>query len=76
MKALRAIKLRMSDNLSGIKSYAGKIDGKWVLVAWDYKTKVLSYTFDESITAGKHIFEFTVTDAKNNVSTFTAEFNR
>ncbi|MCO5934059.1 M23 family metallopeptidase [Mucilaginibacter sp. RB4R14] len=76
MKALRAIKLRMSDNLSGIKSYVGKIDGKWVLVEWDYKTKVLSYTFDDSIAAGKHKFEFTVTDAKNNVSTFTAEFYR
>ncbi|MEB0250073.1 M23 family peptidase, partial [Mucilaginibacter sp. 5B2] len=76
MKALRAIKLRMSDNLSGIKSYVGKIDGKWVLVEWDYKTKVLSYTFDNSIAAGKHKFEFTVTDAKNNVSTFTAEFYR
>jgi murein DD-endopeptidase MepM/ murein hydrolase activator NlpD len=76
MKLLRAIKLRMSDNLSGIKSYAGKIDGKWVLVVWDYKTKVLSYTFDDSIAAGKHTFEFTVTDAKNNVNTFKAEFNR
>ncbi|MFD0765617.1 M23 family metallopeptidase [Mucilaginibacter lutimaris] len=76
MKALRAIKLRMGDNLSGVKSYVGKIDGKWVLVEWDYKTKVLSYTFDNSIAAGKHKFEFTVTDAKNNVSTFTAEFYR
>jgi hypothetical protein len=48
----------------GIKSYAGKIDGKWVLVAWDYKTKVLSYTFDDSIAPGKHTFEFTVTDVQ------------
>jgi murein DD-endopeptidase MepM/ murein hydrolase activator NlpD len=76
MKLLKAIKLRMSDNLSGIKSYAGKIDGKWVLVVWDYKTKVLSYTFDDSIAPGKHTFEFTVTDAKNNAGTFKAEFTR
>jgi hypothetical protein len=39
----------MSDNLSGIKSYTGKIDGKWVLMEWDYKTKVLSYTFNNDI---------------------------
>lgn len=76
MKAMRAIKMRMGDNLSGVKKYEGKIDGKWVLVEWDYKTKVLSYTFDSSITTGKHKFEFTVTDAKNNVSTFKAEFYR
>ncbi|RFZ95247.1 M23 family peptidase [Mucilaginibacter conchicola] len=76
MKALHSIRMRMSDNLSGVKSYAGKIDGKWVLVEWDYKTKVLSYTFDDSIAPGKHLFEFTVTDAKNNASTFKAEFIR
>ncbi|RYU90774.1 M23 family metallopeptidase [Mucilaginibacter terrigena] len=76
MHAIRAIKLRMTDNLSGIKSYTGKIDGKWVLMEWDYKTKVLSYTFDDTITAGKHTFELAVSDIKNNVSTFTAEFNR
>jgi hypothetical protein len=76
MRALRAIKLRIGDNLSGIKSYTGKIDGKWVLMEWDYKTKVLSYTFNNDIAPGKHNFEFTVTDGKNKRSTFTAEFNR
>ncbi|QXV67146.1 M23 family metallopeptidase [Mucilaginibacter sp. 21P] len=74
--AIKAIKLRMSDNLSGIKSYAGKIDGKWVLVERNFKTKILSYTFDGSISPGKHTFEFTVIDAKNNTSTFKADFNR
>jgi len=43
---------------------------------WDYKTKVLSYTFDNSIAAGKHTFELTVTDAVNNSSTFKADFYR
>jgi hypothetical protein len=76
MQALRAIKLRMHDNLSGIKSYTGKIDGKWVLMEWDYKTKVLSYTFNTDIAPGKHTFELSVSDSKNNVSTFTAEFNK
>jgi hypothetical protein len=76
MRALRAISFRIGDNLSGIKSYTGKIDGKWVLVEWDYKTKVLSYTFDSSIAAGKHNFELTVSDMKDNVSVFRAEFNR
>jgi hypothetical protein len=72
----KKIFFRMSDNLSGIKSYNGRIDGKWVLMEWDYKSKLLSYTFDDSITDGKHTFELAVGDAKNNVSLFTAEFNR
>ncbi|QHS54010.1 M23 family metallopeptidase [Mucilaginibacter sp. 14171R-50] len=76
LRGIRAIKLRISDNLSGIKSYTGRIDGKWVLMEWDYKTRILSYTFDDTITAGKHTYEFSVTDIKDNVSTFTAEFTR
>ncbi|TSD67825.1 M23 family metallopeptidase [Inquilinus sp. KBS0705] len=76
MRVAKAINLRMSDNLSGVKSFTGKIDGKWVLMELNYKTKVLSYTFNNDITAGKHKFELTVMDYKNNSSTFTAEFNR
>lgn len=76
LKGISAIRLRMSDNLSGVKSFAGKIDGKWVLVEWSYKTRILSYTFTNDIAPGKHNFEFTVIDAKNNSTTFTAEFTR
>jgi len=76
MALAKAIFLKAGDNLSGIKSYTGKIDGKWVLVERDYKTKILSYTFTPDIANGKHIFELTVTDNKNNISYFTAAFNR
>jgi hypothetical protein len=73
---LKTIALRASDNLSGIKNYSGKIDGKWVLVEHDYKSKMFIYTFAPDMATGKHKFEFTVTDNKNNVSQFTADFYR
>ncbi len=73
MAKLKRISLRISDNLSGIKSYNGKIDGKWVLMEWDYKTRVLSYTFD-NIETGKHNFELTVSDNKDNAAVYTANF--
>jgi hypothetical protein len=76
MAQSKGIFLRISDNLSGIKTYSGTIDGKWVLMEWDFKTKVLSYTFDNKLTPGKHIFELSVSDNKNNSSQFTAEFHR
>lgn len=76
LSGVHKINFKMSDNLSGIKTYAGRIDGKWVLMEWDYKTRVLSYTFDNSVAAGKHIFELTVTDNKNNSTTFSANFLR
>jgi hypothetical protein len=76
LSAAKTIAFRIGDNLSGVKTFAGKIDGKWVLMVWDYKSKVLSYTFNNDIAAGKHIFELTVTDSKNNSKYFTAAFNR
>ena len=76
MAASHNISLKIGDNLSGIKSYNGKIDGKWILMEWDFKTKVLSYTFEKEITPGKHNFELTVSDNKDNISEFKAEFYR
>jgi murein DD-endopeptidase MepM/ murein hydrolase activator NlpD len=72
----KAILIKIHDDLSGIKSYSGKVDGKWVLMEWDYKTKILSYTFDKDISKGVHKFELTVTDNKNNSSIFSANFYR
>jgi hypothetical protein len=76
LAGMKTISIKISDNLSGIKSYNGNIDGKWVLMEWDYKTKVLIYTFDESIKPGKHIFNLAVADNKNNLTQFTANFYR
>jgi hypothetical protein len=76
LSAVHSITLRASDNLSGIKSYRAEIDGKWVLLEQDYKTRIFRYTFDDSIGTGEHQLKFTVTDSKDNASTYTATFNR
>lgn len=76
LAAAKKLSLKIGDNLSGVKNYAGKIDGKWVLMEWDYKTYVLSYKFDDSLGRGKHQFELTVTDNKDNVAHYTANFSR
>lgn len=71
---MQRIALKIGDNMSGVKTYSGKIDGQWVLMEWDYKTRVLSYKFDGSVTPGKHRFELTVTDNKDNAAHFSANF--
>jgi hypothetical protein len=76
LAAAKTISVKISDNLSGIKSYNGNIDGHWVLMEYDYKTKVLIYTIDETIPPGKHVFNLSVSDNKNNLSQFTANFYR
>ena len=76
LAATRKVIFRVSDSLSGVKSAVGKIDGKWVVVEHDYKSKMFIYTFGPEISSGKHTFELTATDFKNNVSQFTADFYR
>jgi hypothetical protein len=54
----------------------GYIDGQWILMKWDFKSKILSYTFDGTLPKGKHTFELTVTDQENNSNTYKADFYR
>lgn len=76
MAAKKAINVKIGDTLSGVKTYMGYIDGQWVLMKWDFKSKILSYTFDGTLARGKHTFELTVTDQENNAKTFKADFYR
>lgn len=76
MAAAKLMSFRIGDNLSGIKSYIAMIDGQWVLLEHDYKSKLYRYFFDEHCTAGKHTLEVVVTDQKENVKTLTLNFYR
>lgn len=74
MTGISKMSFRISDNLSGIKSFNGYIDGRWVLMEFDTKTASLWHTFDSQTPAGKHIFELVVTDMKDNVKTYKIDF--
>ncbi|PST82451.1 M23 family peptidase [Pedobacter yulinensis] len=76
MAGLARISFRISDNLAGIKSFNGYIDGKWVLFEFDAKTASLWYRFDENIAPGKHTLELAVTDMKDNVRRYRVGFTR
>lgn len=76
MSAAKFISFRIGDNLSGIKSYKGYIDGQWVLVEHDYKSKLYRYFFDGHCSRGKHQLEMIVTDQKDNVKKLTLNFTR
>jgi hypothetical protein len=73
----KEIRIKIKDDLSGIKSYEPLIDGKWALFEYDQKNDVLIYHFDETrITKGsKHNLLLKVTDNKDNTSTYKCEFS-
>lgn len=72
----KEIRIKITDDLSGINSYEPQIDGKWALFEYDQKNNVLIYKFDSArIEQGtKHNLSLKVADNRNNVSKFTCEF--
>lgn len=74
MTGISKIVLKLSDNLSGIRSFKGTIDGQWVLFEYDSKTATLWHTFEDSLSPGKHLLQFIATDMKMNTSTYNATF--
>jgi len=70
------IRFKISDDLSGIKSYEGRIDGSWALFAYDAKNNLITHYFDaERFELKKrHSFVLKVTDYKDNSTVYEASF--
>lgn len=76
MAGLSKIFFKISDNLSGVKSINGYLDGKWILMEFDTKTATLWHSFDERTTPGKHTLELVVADMKDNTKRYSVSFFR
>ena len=70
------MQLSISDELSGIESYRGEIDNKWVLMEYDYKTKSLYHKFRTPPTNNKHVVNIQLIDKVGNKSTLEIDFMR
>lgn len=74
MAGISKMSFKIRDNLSGIKSFNGYIDGRWVLMEFDAKTASLWHTFDELTSPGKHQLELIITDMKDNNRNYSITF--
>jgi hypothetical protein len=66
----KTIKFTIKDNLSGIKSYRGTLDGRWILMDYDAKNDLLVYFIEERMKAGSNAFRLEVTDMKDNIKVY------
>ena len=74
---LNELKFMISDELSGIKSYDGYLNGKWILLEYEPKTKKLIHRFSDSIVAeGKNDLKLVITDNVGNSTIFETQFFR
>ena len=71
------LKVKIEDDLSGIKYYEGEINGKWVLFEYEPKNKNLTFNFNDlKFKSGKQDLKLKVTDNVGNESIFQTTFYR
>ena len=69
----KTIEIKITDELSGIKNYKAYLNNKWILMEYDAKNDLLTYTIDDNIKEGNNHFFLEVEDAKSNKSVYEAE---
>ena len=71
------LSLRITDDLSGIDTYSATLNGEWILMEYEPKTKTLTYNFDDKIFDKKQCeLKVIVTDNVGNTTTHITTFYR
>lgn len=76
MTGLSSIQIKVKDEISGLKTYRGEVNGKWVLFEYDEKSDLLTYFFDEHVKPGAHTLVLKAADAAGNESSYKVKFTR
>lgn len=73
----KTLKIGIDDDLSGISSYRATVNGKFILMEYNYKTDVLTYDFDDDVIKdSENNLKLIVVDNVGNSTTFEATFFR
>ena len=73
----KTISVSVTDLQSDINTYNGYLNGKWILLEYDYKTKKLIHNLDDKIyVEGRNDLKIVVTDNLQNSTTFESYFFR
>ena len=69
VSALKSLRFKISDDMTGIETYDIYLDDVWVLGQYDAKNALLYYEFDEKIKKGTNNVKVVVTDGVGNKKT-------
>jgi len=73
----RFLTLNINDAITGIANYRATVNGKWILMEYDYKKKTLTHDFNDGVVIEtKNNLKVIVTDNVGNSSTYQATFYR
>jgi len=69
------LKVKISDDLSGIDAFRATVNGKFILMEYEYKNNTLTHYFsDDVLTETENNLKVIVTDNVGNTTTYTAKF--
>lgn len=69
------LKLKISDDLSGINAYRATVNDKFILMEYEYKNNTLTHYFSDGVvTETENNLKVIVTDNVGNTTTYTAKF--
>lgn len=72
-----SLKIQVTDDLSGVDQWVGKLDGEWILFEYDPKKKLITHRFDKfSSKPGRHELVLEVRDERGNTTTMRTAFTR
>lgn len=71
-----SVRFKIKDELSGIKSYRGTLNGQWILMDYDAKNDLLVYFIEDHLKKGANTFRLEVTDNKDNVKIYETSLVR
>jgi len=71
------LKVKISDDLSGIKSYRATVNGKFILMEYEYKQNLLTHDFSDGVvTETENHLKIEVVDNVGNTTIFESTFFR
>ncbi len=75
LSSQKSIAFEIDDTSSGIKTYNGFLNDKWILLEYDYKTKKIVHQFSDGIVAeGMNNLKIVVTDHVGNQAVYNNQF--
>ena len=72
----KTIEFTITDKLSGIKEYRGEINGKWILMEYDFKTNTIKHKFENKPNGKNYVLKLNVLDNTKNQDSLSINFLR
>ncbi len=66
----KTVKVKIKDDLSGIKKFRATLNASWLLMEYDAKNSLLTYNIDDRLKKGPNTFVIELTDQRDNKAIF------